>query len=89
MVVNFTCTSRADRGCPCIFNNNSVSQVNIITLSMHVRLMLTIIIVTQNGVAPVHSAVYLELDHMVELLITYGAQVNLKMKVGGVAANRE
>lgn len=49
--------------------------------------MLTIIIITQNGVAPIHSAVYLELDHMVELLINCGAQVNLKMKVGEVTAS--
>lgn len=55
---------------------------------MHMKLMLTIILITQNGVAPIHSAVYLELDDMVELLITYGAQVNLKMKVGGVATKR-
>ena len=41
----------------------------------------TSINVLQNGVAPIHSAVYLGLDNMVELLINYGAQVNLKMKV--------
>ena len=38
-------------------------------------------LLTQNGVAPIHSAVYLGLDHMVELLINHGAQVDLKMKV--------
>ena len=35
----------------------------------------------QKGVAPIHSAVYLGLENMVELLINYGAQVNLRMKV--------
>ncbi len=44
---------------------------------------------TQNGVAPIHNAVYLELDHMVELLINYGAQVNVKMKVREVIASGE
>ena len=35
-------------------------------------------LLTQDGVAPIHSAVYLGLDHMVELLINHGAQVDLK-----------
>ena len=38
----------------------------------------------QNGVAPIHSAVYLGFDHVVELLINHGAQVDLKMKVSEV-----
>ena len=38
-------------------------------------------LLTQNGVAPIHSVAYLGLDHMVDLLIYHGVQVDLKMKV--------
>lgn len=44
-------------------------------------------LLTQNGVAPIHSAVYLGLDHMVELLINHGALVDLKMKVRELSYN--